>query len=496
MPGTYKPSMQFYDAPGSRATDEAAREMLGLSGFDLMQRAARNAFDLVLKRYPYIRSLSVWCGKGHNGGDGYLLAALAADMDMDVQVVSMIPGSELEGELAQAWQRMRDSSATEVAFAEDVTPRGELIVDALLGTGFTGEPRGGYARALDLIAASPQPVLCIDVPSGVNASSGSAAANAVQAEHTVTFITRKAGLYTGAGRQHAGRVTFASLGVTEAVYAAPVAQRLEFDVGLLPALRKNTYKHRQGHVVVVGGDQGMPGAVFIAAIAALRTGAGMVTVVTREEHTVALTTRQPEIMVRSEADLKDTLSRADCLVLGPGLGREDWGRAVFEACQRTEVATLLDADGLYHLAENPDWQGGRLFLTPHAAEAARLLNTDAASIEAARFESVQTLRDTFSACALLKGPGSLVCDEQGIALCVHGNPGMASAGMGDALSGVAGGLLASGVRGGEDLVQIFRQAVALHSAAADHAVATVGPRSLIATDVIEALPALLHPRDD
>jgi NAD(P)H-hydrate epimerase len=267
---------------------------------------------------------------------------------------------------------------------------------------------------------------------------------------------------------------------------------------MLPGLEVNTYKHRQGHVVIAGGDDNMPGAVIMAAEAALRVGAGMVTVLTRAQHTSALVSRTPEVMVLgfSESDddvqVKELLSKASCVVLGPGLGRSPWSKSLFDQVQASGRPALVDADGLYWLAAEGAWHGGALTITPHVAEASRLLGLEADAVQADRLAAARQLAQQYACQGVLKGAGSVVFTENDarLAICGHGNPGMASAGMGDVLSGVLGGML--GYTGGPfSPLQALNAGVALHSAAADHAALELGERSLQATDVIAALPDLL-----
>ena len=215
----------------------------------------------------------------------------------------------------------------------------------------------GLLQAIEQINASACPVLAIDIPSGSSADTGAAAAPSVLADVTISFITAKTGLHTGAGVSCAGVREFAALGVPEHMYVAQGIPLLDWNVATLPALDANTYKHQQGHVVIAGGDMSMPGAVVMASEAALRAGAGMVTALTRKEHGTAVVARTPEVMVQAFAedpgvapDQDDILQRADLVVLGPGLGRSAWSEALYTRVEESGKPVLLDADGLYWLA--------------------------------------------------------------------------------------------------------------------------------------------------
>lgn len=487
---------QLYTAAASRAIDANAIVRMPVDGLVLMQRAADAAFDCLLRHFPGAGSLTVLCGKGNNAGDAYLVARRAYEYGLRVQLLAVVDPDELSGDAALAHRVAMDAGLDMASAAEEFV--GDVIVDGLLGTGIRGAPRSPYEQAIERANASGKPVLAIDVPSGVNADTGAVAGAAIRAAVTISFITRKIGIYTGAAVSLVGEREFADLGVADNVYDQPGVPLLRWRHDLLPALPVTTYKHRQGHLVIAGGDLNMPGAVAMAAEAALRAGAGMVTVVTHGAHTNAIVARIPEVMVvDAQSELaKGAIERADLLVLGPGLGRTAWGEALFETVEQAGKLTVVDADGLFQLAQRGRWQGGDLVITPHAAEAARLLNCPVAELQADRLASASALAQGFDCIGVLKGAGSVMFDRSGAAICGHGNPGMATAGMGDVLSGVLGGLLAElAGQGALDQALCYARlqaAVILHSAAADLAAQRVGERSLLATDVTRALPELLR----
>ena len=494
---------QLYTARGSRMLDRLAIEG-GQPGMVLMRRAGRALFDALLDGWPSLRHLTICCGRGNNAGDGYVVAGLARAQGMTVELIQLGDPGALDGDAATA----RDAAVAagvRITRSDDghIVPGGEVIVDALLGTGIQGAPRPPYARLIEALNASGRPVVAVDIPSGVAADTGAAAGVAVRAHTTVTFIGRKIGLHTGAGIALAGRVLFAPLGVGAEIHARVDGLDWLTFAGLvesvgLPQRTADAYKQAVGHVVVVGGDHSMGGAVSMAAEAALRTGAGMVTVITRDAHRNALLARRPEVMVLDADDaalVTEVLDKARVFVLGPGLGRRAWGAGLFAQVLERRKPTVIDADGLYWLAQTGAPAAGAI-ITPHAAEAAGLLDTGVAEVGGDRLASARALAERVQGVAVLKGAGTVIAVHDGatagpagrcVGVCAHGNPGMASAGMGDVLSGVIGALLGQGLapEGAAAL------GVCLHSLAGDRAAGQLGEMSLLATDLIGEMVSLL-----
>jgi len=498
--------VSLYSGAQCRELDRIAIEDSNIDGFELMQRAGGAAFAQLLDCWPQLRSITVCCGKGNNAGDGYLVAGAACELGIAVQLLQLGSADALRGDAAKA----RDWAA-----ARGVVPRecdadlpaltGEVIVDALLGTGLKGAPRSPFAEAIDAINGSGAPVLAIDIPSGVNADTGAASGSAVTAELTVTFIGRKLGLYTGAGTARAGDVVFADLGIgsdiTGSISGVPL---LTLDSVLaqrpLPRRSRSVYKQALGHVLVVGGDDAMGGAPLMAAEAALRVGAGMVTVLTRARHRSAMLARRPELMVvdAEDADQAEAaLARASTLIVGPGLGRGTWGEQLLRMAIAQAKPMVIDADGLNLLTRLELQPRAPAIITPHAGEAATLLGLDSAGVQADRPAAALALASrarggSEEGISVLKGAGSLLArsGEDGetlLGVCGHGNSGMATAGMGDVLAGVIGGLLAQGLGcTGAALI-----GVTAHSRAADLAVRRTGERGLLATDLLPELMQLL-----
>ncbi|MBM4204601.1 MAG: NAD(P)H-hydrate dehydratase [Gammaproteobacteria bacterium] len=481
--------LPLYTAAQSRAADARAISELGVTGFELMLRAGQYAFATLLQTWPGVRSITVLCGKGNNAGDGYVVAALARDFGIKVTLVQVGLATST-ADAAQAVVYANDQGLVAIPFTPAQLPAGDVIVDALLGTGQTGHLREPIAGAVDWINQSGSPVLAMDLPTGLDADSGGPTGGAggavVRATVTTTFITRKIGQFTGIGREVCGQLCFDSLGVPESLsgHGSPLLTILP----PRPPLPLNTYKHQRGHVVVCGGDLNMGGAVILAGEAAMRAGAGMVTVATRPEHRPAILARRPELMVVDAAEvtaLHALLQRADCVVLGPGLGRERWGATCFDRVMSgTTAPVVLDADGLFH------WQRAAkppqpAVITPHIAEAAGLLGQSPQDVQANRTGSVRALVARTRAVAVLKGAGTLIADEGRLSVCGAGNPGMATAGMGDVLSGV----IAAHIAAGEPVYEATQHAVLAHALAGDRAARRCGARAMLAGDVIDELKA-------
>ena len=469
-------------------------EQQGVSGFELMRRAGQAAFDALVHRWPGAAAVTIFCGKGNNAGDGYVIAGLARQLGLKVQVLQVGDGA-LKGDaaLAESWAR-EQGVIPSGGNAEDAAIEGAVIVDALLGTGLRGPLRPPFAQAAMRMNQANLPVLSVDLPSGLDADTGAAADEAVRADATLSFIGVKLGLHTGKGPALRGELIHAGLGVSAAVLAqVPGCPLLEFNAEDLPALPVDAHKHRMGHLLVAGGDLGMGGAPLLAAEAALRSGTGLVRVLTRPQHHAAMLARRPELMLADSGDperCRDLLSRASAVVLGPGLGRAPWGEQLFQLALQAGKPTVVDADGLRWLAQTADRPAsGELIISPHPGEAAQLLGSSVQEIEADRPRAAQRLADQFNGVALLKGVGT-VCAAPGgglLGVCAHGNPGMATAGMGDVLAGLLGGLVAQGLNAAE----AARIGVCLHSAAADLAAGRQGRRSLLASDLIGAIGELL-----
>lgn len=490
------PGQPLYTAEQTRELDRIAIEDCGIPGIRLMSRAGQAAFELLLSEWPEPEQLHIYCGTGNNGGDGFIVAGLAQRRGIAVAVYQIGDADKIGGDALLARDNALADGVQITAFAADVAPASGVIVDAMLGTGLTGDVRGDYVDAIELINNSGLPVLAIDIPSGLCSDSGRVLGSAVRADSTISFIGSKRGLLTGSAPAMVGSLHFADLDVPADIYTRVPAGcfRLELEAELdkLPEILRHAHKGLFGHALVVGGGPGLAGAALMAAEAAGRCGAGLVSAATRPEHIAAFIARRPEVMTRAAetaADLESLLDSATACAVGPGLGQTPWAEQLLNAVVETELPLVVDADGLNLLAagrvvENP--QRDNWILTPHPGEAARLLDCSTADIQQDRFAAVQQLQQRYGGVVLLKGAGTLICAGAEIYLCPYGNPGMASGGMGDVLSGVLVSLLAQGLSP-QDAACL---GACLHAAAADLA-ALDGSRGLLATDLMPYLRELL-----
>ncbi|MCE8020579.1 NAD(P)H-hydrate dehydratase [Halomonas sp. MCCC 1A11036] len=469
----------------------------GIEGFALMQRAATAAWQSLRAGWPGVKRISVLCGGGNNGGDGHVLAALAAVTGVEVQRIALKPPRTLKGDAARAAEMATAAGVGLEPWRKGIEFSGEVIVDAMLGTGLTGEVRGEFREAIEAVNASGLPVLAIDIPSGLAADTGAELGVAVRATRTVTFIGDKVGLHTGRAPACTGEVHFRPLGVDARRHAdlAPVAELLDkilLEVWLPPRSR-DAHKGGMGHVLVLGGAPGFGGAALLASETAARLGAGKISLATAPEHVTACLTYRPEVMVhglRGAAELGELPSRADVLVVGPGLGLGAWGQGMLQAALAEPKPLVVDADGLNLLATRfPGLRRDDWVLTPHPGEAGRLLGCSTAEVEADRPAAARELQQSRGGVVVLKGAGSLVAGPADMAVCPYGNPGMASGGMGDVLSGILGALLAQGL----PLETAARLGVMVHAMAADMAVRDAGERGLLAADLASYARVIVNP---
>lgn len=487
-------SIPLYTAAQVRSIDRHAIDVLGIPGFELMQRAATAAFASLRRHWPHSRRLLLLAGSGNNGGDAFLLGALALREGFDVEAIAASPASCGDAERARATFVAAGGRVT-AADADALFPDADVCVDGLFGTGLSRPVEGVAAALIRKLTEAACPVLALDVPSGLDANTGTRFGVAVRADVTISFVAWKRGLFTADAADLCGERELATLDLPDAAYAQTDvdAELLDASIdALLAARRNNVNKGSFGHVLVVGGDHGMGGAVRLSGEAALRCGAGLVSIATRAEHVTALNAARPELMAHGVADadsLAALLARATVVAIGPGLGQAAWGGALFEAALAAGRALVVDADALNQLAKAPRALPAGSLLTPHPGEAARLLGCTVAEIQRDRFAAARELAARHAAVVVLKGAGSLIADPQGrVAVCRWGNPGMASAGLGDVLTGVVAALLVQGL----DAWSAARLGVALHARAGDLAAAE-GQRGLIASDLFMPLRRLANP---
>jgi len=540
--------LAIHTAAQVRALDRHAIEDLGIPSYTLMTRAGEAGLDLLRRSWPAARRVLVLCGPGNNAGDGYVLARCARAQGLQVSVVALSDPQALRGDARRAHDAFVAAGGSTRSWDEDCLGEADVVVDAIFGTGLTRAVEGELAAVIFAVNVAANhrgneevageigdgpgggcqgrslPVLALDIPSGLNADTGEVQGAAIMATCCLSFIGLKLGFYLGAGPDHVGIVHFDALGLpADALAHVPAsAQRID-PCGLarvMPRRTRLTHKMQQGSVLVIGGGPGMAGAARMAGEAALRVGAGLVTVATDPGNVAAILAGRPELIchgVREASALLELIERADVLALGPGLGQDAWARALAETALASGRPMVIDADGLNLLARrqekvaaraqaslaadlgsvpgggqdevlgdedrdgdsggdpggpgdqgggdlggsgDPDtpggnggpggngrkggWTGARgWILTPHPGEAGRLLGCSAAQVQADRLAAARRIAGLYHAIAVLKGAGSLVVDAAHLpAICDRGNPGMASAGMGDVLTGIIAGIAA------------------------------------------------------
>ncbi|MEO0615159.1 MAG: NAD(P)H-hydrate dehydratase [Pseudomonadota bacterium] len=492
--------VDIYSAEAVRALDRRALDDFGIPGYTLMRRAGAAALSVMNQRYPGLRSMVVLCGGGNNGGDGYVLARLARAAGIAVRVVAFGNPEELRGDAARAYEEYLESGGITRAWDPQLLAGTGMIVDALIGSGLKQDVRGEMRDAIVAINDTTTPVTSLDIPSGLDGETGVVRGVAVRAHLTVTFVGLKSGLFLADGPAHCGRLMFADLELPHDVYteAQPVLRRQYRDEisERLPPRPLNSHKGQFGHVLCVGGAEGMPGAARLTAEAALRGGAGLVTVATAASHAASIVTARPELMVTgidSESTLDDLIARATVIACGPGLDVTDWSRMLLSRVLASGKPMVLDADALNLMSEDGAlWSGIEVpcIITPHPGEAARLLGKSPGDVQGDRLQALADLVDMTGATAVLKGAGTLVGHVDSVpSICPFGNPGMSAPGMGDVLTGLIAALLAQGL----DAATAARTGVLVHALAGDSA-ARRGERGLLAGDLLAELRHWLNPR--
>ncbi len=484
---------EIYLAKQVRELDRIAIEEFNVPSFTLMQRAGAAAFEVIQQNWPNTQHMIVLAGTGNNGGDGYVIANLALSAKMQVAVVQVGNHSKLRGDAKKAHDLYIENGGIYTVFDGQSLPDCNLIVDALLGTGLSRQVKDEFATAIRLVNEHNAPVLSADIPSGLDANRGFPLGIAIKADATVTFVGMKLGLVTGVGHSYSGKVYFSDLQIPKEVYQSMSATCQNINLTELYSLlgERHSYAHKGdfGHVLLIGGNEGMAGSVMLAAEAAARTGSGLVSVATTVQHAGIAINSCREMMVHGVEDIHDLdslLKRATVLAVGPGLGQNKWAKNLFARILEFNMPIVLDADALNLLAKDP-LQKQSWILSPHPGEAARLLKTTTRDIQHQRLESVQALQQQYGGVCVLKGSGTLVASHKQVSICTAGNPGMASGGMGDVLTGIIAGLLAQGL----NLYDAARFGVQLHAQSADIA-AQDGMRGMLASDLFVPLRKLVN----
>jgi len=500
MPSKEQLPYALYRAEQVRKFDALAINEYQIPGQTLMGRAGQAAFDLLCNVLPETKRIVVVTGSGNNAGDGYCVALLALQAGLEVKVLELGERERLTPDAA-CFAAEYINAGGQCNDYENLPRDCDVIVDAILGTGLKSDVRGAWAAAIESINHHKASVVALDIPSGLHADSGVVMGTAVKADFTISFIGLKQGLFTGRARDYCGEIHFHALDIPARIYASEVLACRRIDWPklkqyIIPRSR-SAHKGDFGHVLVVGGNTGFAGAARLCGEAALRSGAGLVSVATHPVHSAELNCGRPELMVRavqSSCDLHDLISKATVIVAGPGLGQDSWAVELLQTVVQSGKRTVLDADALNLLASGAVAlpAEGDFIITPHPGEAARLLQSEVTEIESDRFIAVNRLSRQLQVAVVLKGAGTLVGTRSGkpVAVCSQGNPGMASGGMGDVLAGLLGTFLAQNT----DVDEAVCLGVSLHAAAADVA-ALQGETGLLASDLFEHVRGLLNDID-
>ena len=487
--------IEIYSVATVREIDRTAIEHEAIPGYTLMTRAGAAAVRAARERFPEATRWQVVCGAGNNAGDGYVVARLAAQDGIVASVVALVDPESLTGDAATAYGDFAAEGGIVMPWEGELDDEATLLVDALLGSGLERDVSGEFAKAVAAINAHSASVMALDIPTGVHGDTGDVMGTAVAADLTVTFVGLKAGLFAGEGADLSGRIVFDGLEVPEHCrpHGEALCRRISSRVlrRCLKRRPRSAHKGDFGHVLIIGGGEGMPGAVRLAGEAALRTGAGLVSIATHPSHAAVVVGSRPELMshaIEDAAALAPLLERATAIAFGPGLGTSDWARQLYGAVSELELPCVWDADALNLLAETAAASDRRI-ITPHPGEAGRLLGETTGVVQGDRRAALAALQEKYGGVVVLKGANTLVTSKKKVPwLCTAGNPGMASPGMGDVLTGIIAALLAQGL--GKEASAVV--GVETHARAGDRA-ARAGERGTIASDLIAELRRIVNP---
>jgi NAD(P)H-hydrate epimerase len=484
-----------------RATDGWAINDRGVPSLELMETAGRAVAEAASEAAGS-EKVAVVCGKGNNGGDGLVAARVLREMGFEVDALLLAPGDQLSEDARANLERFDGARHVSTGDLPDALKRAGVVVDAVFGTGFAGAPRDPAASAIDAMNDAGTHVVATDIASGINASTGEVEGKAVYADVTVTFHAPKLGHWIAPGKEHTGALRVAPIGIPDGAPVEATAGLIGTRVlELAPPRAAGSTKFTSGQVVVVGGSRGLTGAVCLSALGAIRTGAGYATVAVpsdlesifeiklTEVMSVGCASREGGLRPAASEQILGTTERAAAVVLGSGMGREQGTqRLARELTQRIQAPLVLDADGLNAHAgriEELARRDGPLVLTPHEGEMGRLLDRDSSEVKAQRLETAREAAERSGAIVLLKGDDTIVAHGERVAVNAQSSPQLATAGTGDVLTGVIAALIARGV----EPFAATCAAVVAHSRAGQIAGERVGHDSVIAGDVVEALPA-------
>jgi ADP-dependent NAD(P)H-hydrate dehydratase / NAD(P)H-hydrate epimerase len=503
-----------------RELDRLAIESYGIPGVVLMENAGAQVARILWQEYPALeaRRVAVLCGRGNNGGDGFVIARYLHTMGVSVSVFIMGEPGDIHGDAGVHLDMLRRAGVAPEAVRTSESAQAvgtrlaeyDLLIDALLGTGLTTEVRGVFQLIIAAMNAAGRSIVAVDLPSGLSADVGTLLGEHVRADLTVTMALPKRGLLLYPAAEHVGRLVVVDIGFPTPVREPAAVRCHVLEAQAIAAQLQNrsadTHKGTYGHVLIVAGSPGKTGAGALASLAALRTGAGLVSFALPHALNAAMEAKLTEVMTiplpESEPGvlggeavkrLMEWLEGKSALILGPGLGTHpETMRCVHEVLRQVRIPTVLDADGLNALAADPDSIGdiqAPVVLTPHPGELARLRRTTTAEIQADRLAAAQETAHAYKAVVVLKGAHTVIAEPEGtLYINLTGNPGMATAGSGDVLSGMIGALLGQGYTPS----MAARIAVYTHGLAGDLAATALGERSLLAGDLVETLPRALQ----
>lgn len=503
------------------ALDRIASEDFGVPGVELMTRAAESVFAVLMQQWPNVAHVGFVVGPHNKGGDAYALAMLALQHELEISFYTV--GDHSLDTLGASLIRTRANALAAGLKVEPFTGVIDNNIDVLIDgiVSVAGAVEGDYCQAIAAVNSHRADVLSLDFPSGLNIDTGQCDPCTVSANVTVTFLGMKPGLLTASGPDYCGSIACSTLGLPDALYEHLTSaidrisyQHLVKHNNMMVPRLGNTHKGDFGHALIVGGDRGFGGAVMLACESAARTGAGLVSCATQPDNVASLNVRRPEVMawgVASGLELAPLIDRASVIAIGTGLGQSGWSEMLLQQVLECDLPMVLDADALNIIAryqQRPDFSQRDVVMTPHPAEAARLLGCNLHDVQQDRFSAARKLAQTYDAVVILKGQGSIVASPSGeLAVCSDGNAGMSSGGMGDVLTGVVASILAQNLirqtevdmcsRHLRKLVtspwDAARLACCVHSSAADEAAHLRGQRGLLACDVIEYLTARMNP---
>ena len=489
------------DADQMRATDRWAIQDQGVPSLQLMETAGRAVAEAAAEAASSGRA-AVVCGKGNNGGDGLVAARVLREMGFEVDALLLGRGDQLSEDARANLDRFEGARTVGVSELPAALEGAGVVIDAVFGTGFAGSPRDPARTAIDAINGASAPVVATDISSGVNASTGVVEGMAVHADLTVTFHAPKFGHWVAPGKDHTGELRVAPIGIPDGAPVEATGGVIESRVlELAPHRMAGSTKFTSGQVVVVGGSRGLTGAVALSALGAIRSGAGYATVAVpadlesifeiklTEVMSVGCASREGRLRPAASEQILGATEKAACVVLGSGMGREQGTqRLAREMTQRIRSSLVLDADGLNAHAGRIELLADRkapLVLTPHEGEMGRLLDRDASAVKAQRLESAMEAARRSGAIVVLKGDDSIVTDGERVAVNAVSSPQLATAGTGDVLTGVIAALIARDI----EPFAATCAAVVAHSRAGRVAGERVGNDSVIAGDVVDAMPA-------